>query len=392
MKKINIVIILVILVAAAMASGVLGSFLARMYLIKESFNLPLFNDLNFKQGNSGSPSLIITDPKKVVVEQDVKIQETLNSVKGSIAGIYKRTNTRINDEEALNINDYYLKSSQLGQAFILTSDGWLLSSYLPPELEVLASKKKDENFKKASENIAKSFAIITNEKKVYQADNIIYDDVLGLTLWHVVSVSLPVRQFASDESLKNGQQVIAVNNIGWVDSLRIIGRQRDDLIESSDLFIDELILDSGLNKNFNNSFFVNLNGDLAAILNKDGKIISSLSFANLMTGILRDKKIDRASLGINYILVSELANYPDNKGAVILRSKNSPAVEKNSPAEKVGLKEGNVLIEINGSEINENNSLNKILSRYKAGEEVEIKYIAGNDAKTSKIKLDSFSN
>jgi hypothetical protein len=46
----------------------------------------------------------------------------------------------------------------------------------------------------------------------------------------------------------------------------------------------------------------------------------------------------------------------------------------------------------NNIEIDSNNSLSKLINSYKAGDEVEIKYIANQTTKTVKVKLGTFAN
>ena len=168
MKKINyqFILILVLTAVIGLISGLAGSFLARAYLIKETFNLPMFNEVSITGDKLGSSNLIIREPKNVVVEQSVKMQETISSTKNSIVGIYKKKAIATSSESAkvLKISDYYLSSDQLGQGFILTSDGWLITNFISPELKTLLGKKSD-NTKAINALLAKNYVIIGNDKK-----------------------------------------------------------------------------------------------------------------------------------------------------------------------------------------------------------------------------------
>jgi len=393
MKNINykLILLLVLVTVIGMTSGLVGALLARAYLIKETFNFPLFNEVSITGNQLGSSNLIIREPKKVVVEQNVKIQETISSSRNSIVGIYKKNNSALASEQnkAVGIDDYYLNTDQLGQGFILTTDGWLITNFVSTEIKNLLGKKGD-NTKALKELLSKNYLVVANDKKTYEIDNLIYDKLTGFSFWHIKASSLPVKQFASYNEIINGQQVVAVNNQGWGQPITIIGYKQGDTVESSDGYIDELVLNDVLNKNFNGSFLVNLNGNLAALINSEGKSISSQSFINSFNSILKDQTITRPSLGLYYLPLNKLVNYSDSKGAVIHKNKNGVVFADNSPAKRAGLKEGDIIIAINNIEIDENNPLNKIISNYQTGTEIEVKYIADQTTKTIKLKLATF--
>ena len=123
------------------------------------------------------------------------------------------------------------------------------------------------------------------------------------------------------------------------------------------------------------------------MINSEGKVISARSFANLVGNILKDQKIARPFFGVNFTLLSDFVDYAEGSGAIIAKDDDGVSVVKNSPAEKAGLKEGYVIIAVNNMEINNYNSLNKVLSTYKPGDEIEIKLLINNQVKNIKVKL-----
>lgn len=390
MKKINtkFIILAVIFLTTSIAGGLLGSLITRAYLIKQSFNIPFFNQLTLSNSKLGGSNLIIREPKNVVIEQNVKVQETINSVNGSLAGIYKKA-TKSPQEKVFNINDYYLEKDKLGVGFIITSDGWLISNYTPAESKNLNSGKTKKTI--STEQIVKNFTVITADKKAFDVDNIIYDSVLNLSFWHINAANLPVKGFGNDDATKRGLQILAINDAGWIKPLNIVGRDTSKRIKFSDVFVDEILVNEKIDSDFYNSFIFNLNSDLVGVINSDGKIITSRSFGSIANYVFKTKKIARPSLGLNFMPIAELANYSDDKGAVIVKDDAAVAIVAKSAAETAGLKEGDIITAIDNIEIDENNSIDKVINSYQAGTEITIKFLRNKEEKTVKIKLGSIN-
>lgn len=396
MSKTNSKILVIVILSTifGLSSGVVGAIFARSYIVGTEFNIPLFGDIDYRGNNYGNSNLIISNPKNVIIEQNEKVVETANSVKSSIVGIYLKkeksttaANEKVIDKSKFNINDYYQLNSEIGQGFIVTSDGWILSSFIPKEIisnKNLTNEKLSELFSK--------YLIISQDKKIYQVDNILYDEDTNYAFWHTPVNDLPVRGFVSEGEVKNGQLVMAVN---WEESIwltTVLSRQKSkELVQSSDVCLSSINLSQSPTDEFKNSFLFSLNGNLISMIDSNGEMDLVSNFSSAIASILRDKKITRATLGVNYAELSDLVkienNFNINKGAIILKNVKGVAVEKDSPAELVGLAEGDIIVVANGVEINKDNRLCDIISRKLPGENLLIEYLRNNEKKTVDIKL-----
>ena len=95
-KKSGLVLVIVLAVVFGMSAGVVGDLIARVYLLDNNYNIPFYGEVNFSNGNYSGNNIIIRDAKKVVVEQDNKVEETINSVSDSLVGIYKKNTPNTN--------------------------------------------------------------------------------------------------------------------------------------------------------------------------------------------------------------------------------------------------------------------------------------------------------
>jgi serine protease Do len=101
-------------------------------------------------------------------------------------------------------------------------------------------------------------------------------------------------------------------------------------------------------------------------------------------------EFDRPYLGIAYKIVSKSASIQNNipVGAYV------QTVASGSPAETAGLKMGDIITEIDGQKVTEDDAalIAKIVNQKKIGENLKIKYVRDNTENTIEIKLEKKQN
>ena len=126
----------------------------------------------------------------MIIEQDAKVQETINAVKPSIVGIFKKKATsstimqNLEESTGFNLDESYVMRDELAQGFVMTSDGWVISNYAPPEL-IQTSVAPVKMATTAKDKIFSNYAIITKDKKIYQVDNIVFSKLSPCFFWHI---------------------------------------------------------------------------------------------------------------------------------------------------------------------------------------------------------------
>jgi serine protease Do len=109
------------------------------------------------------------------------------------------------------------------------------------------------------------------------------------------------------------------------------------------------------------------------------------------TGTITAK--ETSFLGVRYLLITEdlkkANNLPYNYGALISRGEKNTdlAVTPGSPADKAGLMENDIILEVNGEKVTERNLLADLIAKYNPGDEVVLKIYHKGEEKEVKIVL-----
>ncbi len=104
-------------------------------------------------------------------------------------------------------------------------------------------------------------------------------------------------------------------------------------------------------------------------------------------------KKKQAFLGVRYALINvqmkKRSNLPYEYGALIVRGEtlDDVAVAPGSPADKIGLVENDIILEINGIKINERNTLADLIDKYEKGDTITLKIYHKGKEKEVDVEL-----
>lgn len=261
----------------------------------------------------------------------------------------------------------------LGSGVIISDDGYILTNN-----HVI----KDANIIKVK---------LYGSKEEYDAKVVGKDPKIDIALLKIETKKvLPYAPLGDSDQLEVGDWVIAIGNPfglshtvtkGIVSAKgRVIGSgPYDDFIQT----------DAPINFGNSGGPLFNLKGEIVGI---NTAIISGgqgIGFAvpiNMVKAILpqlKEGRIIRAWLGVRIQPITkeimESFGLENTDGALIAE------VLKNSPAEKVGLKEGDIIIEVDGKKVEDSNHLPKIIALYQPEQKIEIVYI--RDKKKHKVTV-----
>lgn len=262
-----------------------------------------------------------------------------------------------------------------GTGFIVSSDGLILTN------KHVVSDKEAE------------YVVIMTDNKEYNAKVLARDPVQDLAIMKIEGGnSFKPLKLGSVDDIQIGQTVIAIGNalgrfqntvsVGVISGLgrTIVATGPDFATEKLE---DIIQTDTAINRGNSGGPLINLKGEVVGIntaVSTEGENIGfAISIDKAKRSIEQVKTLGRISypyMGVRYIIlnkeISKARDIEVDYGALIVGD-NEPAVVEGSPAQKAGIKEGDIILEINGEKITEDNSLAKIISKYNPFESLNLK-------------------
>lgn len=251
---------------------------------------------------------------------------------------------------------------------------------------------------------ADSLEVLLNDNSTYEARVIGTDESTDLALIKIDAKGLKAIKVGDSEALRLGEWVLAVGNPFGFNSTVTTGivsaKARSlgsDSHRRNKMGIEAFIqTDAALNPGNSGGALVNLNGELvginAAIYSNTGSY-TGFSFAiptTIMAKVVADLReygtVQRAVLGISVAdLTAEIAK---EKGITATKSGVLVAgVSDRSTAKELELKEDDVIVSINGTDIKNLPELHEQLAKYRPGQEITVSYYRDNKKITKKATL-----
>ena len=222
--------------------------------------------------------------------------------------------------------------------------------------------------------------------------------------------TLKAAKLGDSTKLQVGQKVIAIGNAlgefqNTVTSGIVSGYGRSitagESGDSEDL-TNLIQTDTAINQGNSGGPLVNLSGEVIGINTAitSSSTGQSLGFSipindikNQITSVLEKGKIERPYLGVRYRAIDDrfayVYNLPVKSGAYIPPSDGgTSSIVKDSPAEKAGLREKDIITKIDDQELNDKNDLVTILGKYKVGDVVKLTVLRDGKEQMIDAKLE----
>ena len=249
---------------------------------------------------------------------------------------------------------------------------------------------------------ADELTVTLNHNKEYSARIIGTDKTTDLALIKIDGKNLPAITIANSENIKVGEWVLAVGNpfnlTNTVTAGIVSAKGRSLYKNGVESFIQT---DAAINPGNSGGALVNTRGELIginAMLYSQTGSFSGYGFAiptSIMNKVVDDLKtygtVQRAVVGIQG---SDVKNYVDGQkeqGKDIdlgtMEGIYVAKVTEESAAEEAGLKEGDVIIAIDGKEMNKMADMQEYLAKKRPGDKVTVTYLRDKKKNTKNITL-----
>jgi len=256
------------------------------------------------------------------------------------------------------------KEQSLGSGVIVSEDGYIVTN--------------NHVIEKAQE-----IKVLLLNKKDYKAKLIGADPKTDIAVIKIDAKGLTPLSWGDSNKLKVGEVVFAIGNPFGLNQtvtmgmISAVGRANVGIADYED-FIQT---DAAINPGNSGGALINARGELiginTAILSRTGgyqgigfAVPSSMS-KQVMDSLIKYKKVVRGWLGVSIQEVtSDLAEefgVKDLKGALV------SGVMKDSPAEKAGIRQGDVILQYNGKVVEDTGHLRNMVSQTQIGASVKVK-------------------
>lgn len=356
----------------SLLGGVAGGILVRSYFLNASFNVPLFGDINVG-GEYRDGSLVISQPKKVVVEQNDRIAAVAADAQKSLVAFYKKKTAApvAGADKPADIRTilagYYAPDERLGRGLVLTSDGWILTPL----------------------NVSKIGAAIAAgaDGTLFEVEKVVFDSSSGYYFVKVAAANLVAAQFSEKGAVTDGALVVGLTGDGIAVSR--VTQARGDVdasgVRSSESAQEIIAIDSEALAV--GSVVISLDGTVAGIYQRKGVVTPMYQFGWLLPVLLSEGVVSRPYLGVYYTNLYELIGPEKLKGALVSKDARGISVIKNSPAEASGLAEDDIITAVDGRAVTAEDTLSSLILSRRPGDKIELSVSRGNVEQTIAVTL-----
>lgn len=237
------------------------------------------------------------------------------------------------------------------------------------------------------------FDIFTQDGRKFPGEIIEIDKFNDIAFLKIKGNNFPTIKLGNSLNLRLGETVIAVGNTLGVFqntvSVGVISGLSREITAVSQIGQENIKLrgliqtDAAINPGNSGGPLINMKGEAIGINIATVLGAENVGFAfpiNVIKKDLKDIKkygrIREPFLGIRYLLlnkeIKEKFKLPVERGALILPELGKKGVLPNSPGEKAGLKEGDIILEIGGKKVTEKLGPIEIIQNFEVGKKIKI--------------------
>lgn len=239
------------------------------------------------------------------------------------------------------------------------------------------------------------YMVVLNEEDKYPAHVLARDPINDIAILKVRKGNLPAVELGDSSKLELGQTAIAVGNalgnfrntvsVGVVSGLSREITAGDAATKQLTKLRGLIQTDAAINPGNSGGPLIDMNGKVIGINTAMVFMAENIGFAlpinnakKALDDLAKHGRIIHPFLGIRYILLNkelqETFHLPVSNGALVV---SEPTTEGGSivpggAAQKAGIQDGDVILEISGQKITSQRPIEDILQKYKVGQQIDV--------------------
>jgi serine protease Do len=334
-------------------------------------------------------SSIPADRKQLVVQENSAVIDVAKKVSPSVVSITSKAVTR-------GFFGNLQQTQGAGTGMIVTSDGLILTN------------------RHVVDDATANYTVITNDGKSYPAKVVSRDTVNDVAFVRITASGLPAVQLADSGAVQVGQRVVAIGNAlgqfqntvtdGIISGLArgVTAGDSSGMSNSSEELQNLLQTDAAINPGNSGGPLVNLDGQVVGINTAvAGQGAQNIGFAipineakPLIASVKSSGRIVRPYLGVRYVALDKQTAVANDltitAGAWVQAADDqTPGVVSGSPAEKAGVKEGDIITKVGGDKIDATHSLQSLVGKHKVGDKVQLTVVRDSKTQTLDVTLEA---
>ncbi|MBC2778534.1 Do family serine endopeptidase [Parasphingopyxis marina] len=266
------------------------------------------------------------------------------------------------------------QATSLGSGFIISADGYVVTNN-----HVISARGANGQ---PGTDAVDTITVTLSDRTEYEARVVGRDAASDLAVLKIDGTDLPFVQFGDSDSLRVGDWVIAIGNpfgLGGTVTAGIVSALQRSIgqLGAYDRYIQT---DASINQGNSGGPMFDLQGNVvginSAIFSPTGGNVG-IGFAipaheawPIVQTLMRGERVQRGYLGVSIQPMSDdiadSLGLPHNRGEIVAR------VEPGEAAERSGIRQGDVIVSVNGRDVTPDETLSYIVANLPVGERVPI--------------------
>lgn len=279
-----------------------------------------------------------------------------------------------------------------GSGFLISASGMILTN------------------KHVVEDQTADYTVITNDGKEYPAKVLARDSSRDMSVIKIEGNDFSTLEFGDSDTLKIGQTVIAIGNslgefYNTVSKGIVSGLGRNITAGSgfgqTEQLTNIIQTDAAINPGNSGGPLLDVSGNVIGVNVAMAQGAENIGFAlpinqvkKIINQVKSTGKISVPFLGIRYVMINKEIqkdnSLPFDYGALVLRGEKGTdlAVMPGSTADKAGIAENDIILEISGQKLTEENQLADVIAKYNVGDTVTLKFWHKGETKEARVTLE----